>query len=249
MLKALAPLDYVLVMEVTQEQTGHDPAAGFGANGKPDFWIGGEGGLNKPLHVAIRREGSRHRRCVLQGSHGGRRTRQRRARNPRALSSELLRRIRARSRWPQHRGGLPRAGDDSDRIPDRGTSPASVAVIVDADRTARNSAGDAGHANRAAARRSAGQSAPEVPPPMREPGEPPLPQELPGKMPDELPVRGPNGPLDAKSADRLAGTLTGDNVRLDLKPSPECAMNNRACNPLRRRNKKRPRFPARHNPA
>ena len=51
--KALAPLDYVLVMEVTQEQTGHDPAAGFGANGKPDFWIGGEGGLNKPLHVAI----------------------------------------------------------------------------------------------------------------------------------------------------------------------------------------------------
>jgi len=31
-------LDYHLVMEVTQEQTGHDPAAGFGANGKPDFW-------------------------------------------------------------------------------------------------------------------------------------------------------------------------------------------------------------------
>jgi catechol 2,3-dioxygenase-like lactoylglutathione lyase family enzyme len=50
---ALAPLGYSLVMEVTQEQTGHDPAAGFGANGKPDFWIGGEGGLNKPLHVAI----------------------------------------------------------------------------------------------------------------------------------------------------------------------------------------------------
>jgi hypothetical protein len=52
-LKALAPLDYTLVMEVTQEQHGHDPAAGFGANGKPDFWIGGEGGLDKPLHVAI----------------------------------------------------------------------------------------------------------------------------------------------------------------------------------------------------
>jgi catechol 2,3-dioxygenase-like lactoylglutathione lyase family enzyme len=52
-LKALAPLGYRLVMEVTQQQTGHDPAAGFGANGKPDFWIGGEGGLNKPLHVAI----------------------------------------------------------------------------------------------------------------------------------------------------------------------------------------------------
>src|ERR1700688_3812262 len=51
--RALAPLGYSLVMEVTQEQTGHDPAAGFGANGKPDFWIGGEGGLNKPLHVAL----------------------------------------------------------------------------------------------------------------------------------------------------------------------------------------------------
>src|SRR6202030_1829465 len=51
--KALAPLGYSLIMEVTQEQTGHDPAAGFGANGKPDFWIGGEGGLDRPLHVAI----------------------------------------------------------------------------------------------------------------------------------------------------------------------------------------------------
>jgi hypothetical protein len=39
---ALAPLGYSLVMEVTTEQTGHDAAAGFGANGKPDFWIGGE---------------------------------------------------------------------------------------------------------------------------------------------------------------------------------------------------------------
>ena len=35
--RALAPLGYSLVMEVTQEQTGHDPAAGFGADGKPDF--------------------------------------------------------------------------------------------------------------------------------------------------------------------------------------------------------------------
>ena len=51
--KALAPLGYSLIMEVTQEQSGHDPTAGFGANGKPEFWIGGEGGLNKPLHVAI----------------------------------------------------------------------------------------------------------------------------------------------------------------------------------------------------
>ena len=51
-LAALAPLGYVLVMEVDQEGNGQ-PAAGFGIDGKPDFWIGGEGGLNKPLHVAI----------------------------------------------------------------------------------------------------------------------------------------------------------------------------------------------------
>jgi catechol 2,3-dioxygenase-like lactoylglutathione lyase family enzyme len=50
---ALAPLGYSLIMEVTAEQTGHDPACGFGANGKPDFWIGGEGAMNKPVHVAI----------------------------------------------------------------------------------------------------------------------------------------------------------------------------------------------------
>jgi len=50
--QALAPLGYVLVMEVQQDENDA-PAAGFGANGKPDFWIGGEGGLNKPVHIAI----------------------------------------------------------------------------------------------------------------------------------------------------------------------------------------------------
>jgi catechol 2,3-dioxygenase-like lactoylglutathione lyase family enzyme len=49
---ALAPLGYVLVMEVSQTENDH-PAAGFGADGKPDFWIGGEGGLNRRLHVAF----------------------------------------------------------------------------------------------------------------------------------------------------------------------------------------------------
>jgi catechol 2,3-dioxygenase-like lactoylglutathione lyase family enzyme len=37
----------------TQQTENASPAAGFGAGGKPDFWIGGEGGLNKPVHVAI----------------------------------------------------------------------------------------------------------------------------------------------------------------------------------------------------
>jgi catechol 2,3-dioxygenase-like lactoylglutathione lyase family enzyme len=49
---ALAPLGYVLVKEMQQDQNDC-PAAGFGANGKPDFWIGGEGKTDKPLHVAI----------------------------------------------------------------------------------------------------------------------------------------------------------------------------------------------------
>ena len=51
--KALAPLDYSLIMEVTPEQTGHAAAAGFGANGKPDLWFGAEGAMNKPVHIAI----------------------------------------------------------------------------------------------------------------------------------------------------------------------------------------------------
>jgi catechol 2,3-dioxygenase-like lactoylglutathione lyase family enzyme len=52
--RALAPLGYTLVMEVAAEQTeAGAPAAGFGIGGKPDFWIGGEGALQKPIHVAI----------------------------------------------------------------------------------------------------------------------------------------------------------------------------------------------------
>jgi catechol 2,3-dioxygenase-like lactoylglutathione lyase family enzyme len=50
--QALKPLGYELIMEVAQSE--HDnPAAGFGANGKPDFWIGGEGGLNRAVHIAF----------------------------------------------------------------------------------------------------------------------------------------------------------------------------------------------------
>jgi len=51
-LQALAPLGYVLVMEVQQDEND-GPAAGFGVGGKPDFWIGGEGGLQRPIHIAI----------------------------------------------------------------------------------------------------------------------------------------------------------------------------------------------------
>jgi catechol 2,3-dioxygenase-like lactoylglutathione lyase family enzyme len=51
-LQTLAPLGYALVMEVQQHENDA-PAAGFGANGKPDLWIGGEGGLQRPIHIAI----------------------------------------------------------------------------------------------------------------------------------------------------------------------------------------------------
>src|SRR6267154_4157001 len=50
--QALEPLGYVLIMEV-QQDANDSPAAGFGINGKPDFWIGGEGALDKPVHIAI----------------------------------------------------------------------------------------------------------------------------------------------------------------------------------------------------
>lgn len=52
--KALAPLGYALIMEVPADvNPGGAAACGFGRNGKPDFWIGAEGGLAKPVHVAI----------------------------------------------------------------------------------------------------------------------------------------------------------------------------------------------------
>jgi len=38
-LKALAPLGYGIVMQVSAEETGGSPAVGFGAGQKPSFWI------------------------------------------------------------------------------------------------------------------------------------------------------------------------------------------------------------------
>jgi catechol 2,3-dioxygenase-like lactoylglutathione lyase family enzyme len=50
--QALAPLGYVLLMEIEKNEMGA-PACGFGVNGNPDFWIGGEGGVGNPVHVAM----------------------------------------------------------------------------------------------------------------------------------------------------------------------------------------------------
>jgi len=55
--RALAPLGIELVMEVGPEITEDGfPACGFGRNGKPSFWIGGEGKTSPRMHVAFTAE-------------------------------------------------------------------------------------------------------------------------------------------------------------------------------------------------
>jgi catechol 2,3-dioxygenase-like lactoylglutathione lyase family enzyme len=53
---AFAPLGVTLIAEVGGDLTeSKSPAAGFGRDGKADFWIGGEGGVgSRPLHIALR---------------------------------------------------------------------------------------------------------------------------------------------------------------------------------------------------
>ncbi|MEO3433488.1 VOC family protein [Inquilinus sp. CAU 1745] len=53
---ALAPLGIGILMEVTAEQTGGGAHLGFGANGKPFFWIGDGAPLQSPVHVAFTAE-------------------------------------------------------------------------------------------------------------------------------------------------------------------------------------------------
>ena len=60
-LKALAPLGYGIVMEVSAEETGHGAAIAFGTpgeaadfqSGKPSFWVGEGAKASRPLHVAF----------------------------------------------------------------------------------------------------------------------------------------------------------------------------------------------------
>jgi catechol 2,3-dioxygenase-like lactoylglutathione lyase family enzyme len=53
---ALKPLGIALIMEVTAEQTGSGAHAGFGAEGKPFFWIGEGVQSAGPVHVAFTTE-------------------------------------------------------------------------------------------------------------------------------------------------------------------------------------------------
>ncbi len=110
--KALAPLGYSLIMEVAQDEND-SPAAGFGADGKPDLWIGGEGGLNRHVHIAIAAKDRAsvdafYRAAIAAGGEDNGR-----AGPEAALPSELLRGFRARSGRSQHRGGLSFAGVSS----------------------------------------------------------------------------------------------------------------------------------------
>jgi len=60
-LKALAPLGYGIVLEVSAEESGHGAAVGFGPpgapgdfqGGKPSFWIGEGERVGAHVHVAF----------------------------------------------------------------------------------------------------------------------------------------------------------------------------------------------------
>lgn len=52
--KALAPIHYTLLMEFPAAVTGNTDVAGFGENGKPDFWISKESPIKGHIHVAFR---------------------------------------------------------------------------------------------------------------------------------------------------------------------------------------------------
>ena len=51
--KALAPIGYSMLMEISAEQSGGHATAGFGAPPIPDFWIGQGTPNQPPVHVAF----------------------------------------------------------------------------------------------------------------------------------------------------------------------------------------------------
>ena len=64
----LAQLDVTLVMEVSPEQNNGVTAAGFGRNGKPDFWIGSDGKTTPPMHVAFTADSRRQVRAFYDAA-------------------------------------------------------------------------------------------------------------------------------------------------------------------------------------
>jgi catechol 2,3-dioxygenase-like lactoylglutathione lyase family enzyme len=52
-LKALAPLGYGIVMQVSAEERGGSPGVGFGTGQKPSFWIAEAQQASGQMHVAF----------------------------------------------------------------------------------------------------------------------------------------------------------------------------------------------------
>jgi len=52
-LEALRPLGIGMILQVSTEQTGNGAAVGFGAQGKPFFWIGEGSAPDSHVHVAF----------------------------------------------------------------------------------------------------------------------------------------------------------------------------------------------------
>jgi catechol 2,3-dioxygenase-like lactoylglutathione lyase family enzyme len=75
-LKALSPLGYGIVMQVSAEETGHGAAVGFGAGQKPSFWDRRERAQERADACGLRRAISRSGRCLLCRGDEGRRQRQ-----------------------------------------------------------------------------------------------------------------------------------------------------------------------------
>ncbi len=51
--KALAPLDVAVVMSVSAEMTGGEAFAGYGSNGKPDFWVSTGRPIGETMHFHV----------------------------------------------------------------------------------------------------------------------------------------------------------------------------------------------------
>jgi catechol 2,3-dioxygenase-like lactoylglutathione lyase family enzyme len=52
-LRVLKPLGFDLVLEVSSQETGGKSHAGFGAKGRPQFWIGGGKPITGSVHFAF----------------------------------------------------------------------------------------------------------------------------------------------------------------------------------------------------
>jgi catechol 2,3-dioxygenase-like lactoylglutathione lyase family enzyme len=52
-LATLAPLGFVVVMDITKEQTGGYEGTGFGPPGRPQLWIGNGEGRGGSTHIAF----------------------------------------------------------------------------------------------------------------------------------------------------------------------------------------------------